>query len=162
MNIDRLVEQCYNALPPSWKNNPWSYLDHGKAILDSDDKLNAYIASYGEMHIMKCRLAMNNIPFDDLESQDFEIFDWGCGQGLGTLTLLQFLAERELLYRVKRINLIEPSNYAINRAKSWVSQSVNVRTEIRVFNRFIPSNDSSFGMTLIVRHVRRFIYVQIF
>ena len=84
MNIDRLVEQCYNALPPSWKNNPWSYLDHGKAILDSDDKLNAYIASYGEMHIMKCRLAMNNIPFDDLESQDFEIFDWGCGQGLGT------------------------------------------------------------------------------
>lgn len=144
MNIDRLVEQCYNALPPSWKNNPWSYLDHGKAILDSDDKLNAYIASYGEMHIMKCRLAMNNIPFDDLESQDFEIFDWGCGQGLGTLTLLQFLAERELLYRVKRINLIEPSNYAINRAKSWVSQSVNVRTEIRVFNRFIPSNDSSF------------------
>ena len=143
MNVDRLVEQCYNALPQSWKNNPWSYLDHGKAVLDSEDKLNAYIASYGEMHIVKCRLAMKNLPFDYLSNYDFEIFDWGCGQGIGTLTFLQFLAERELLHRVKRINLIEPSSCAINRAKVWIEQTINASTEVICYNRIIPSNESN-------------------
>lgn len=143
MNIDKLVERCYDALPGAWRRSPWSYLDHGRAVLDSDDKLNAYIASYGEMHILKCRMAMRNLPFDVVGLYEFEIFDWGCGQGIGTLTFLEFLAERDLLSRVRRINLIEPSEHALNRAKHWISNSVNPHTEIRVFSRFIPSNESA-------------------
>lgn len=145
MNIDieRLVEQCYNALPTEWKGNPWTYLDHGVAVLDSEDKLNAYIASYGEMHIVKCRLAMKNFPFDDLNMKDVEIFDWGCGQGIGTLTLLQFLSERDFLQCIRRITLIEPSQLALDRAQEWISQSINARTEIRCIKKCIPSNGAS-------------------
>lgn len=143
IDIDRLVEQCYNALPTAWKKAPWTYCQHGVAVLDSEDKLNAYIASYGEMHIVKCRLAMKNFPFDDLNMKEVEIFDWGCGQGIGTLTLLQFLSERTLLQCVKRITLIEPSQFALDRAQEWISQSINARTEIRCIKKFIPPNGAS-------------------
>lgn len=147
IDIDRLVDQCYNALPSSWKSKPWEYVQHGVAVLDSEDQLNAYIASYGEMHIVKCRLAMKNFPFADLSNglnmKEVEIFDWGCGQGIGTLTFLQFLSERTLLQCVRRITLIEPSQLALDRAQEWIGQSINARTEIRCIKNFIPSNGAS-------------------
>ena len=86
-----LVEQCYKALPSKMKEKPWEYTDHGRRVLQTEDELNAYIAAYGEMHIIKCRAAMQNFPFDELENYSFEIFDWGCGQGLATLVLLDML-----------------------------------------------------------------------
>ena len=66
MNIDKLIESCYNALPSNWRQKPWLHLNHGRAVFDSENQLNAYIASYGEMHVIKCRMAMQNFPFDDL------------------------------------------------------------------------------------------------
>lgn len=150
MKIDKLIENCYNQLPPQWRDAPWRYLNHGFDVLDSEDKLNAYIASYGEMHVAKCKKAMQNFPFDSLISRNkantegelipLEIFDWGCGQGLGVLTFLQFLFEREMLDGVKRITLIEPSPYALARAKDWVRQAVNPHTKVDVIERKIPGS----------------------
>lgn len=151
MNILNIVEECYNKLPHPLKKTPWKYLNHGYDALDSDDKLNAYVAAYGEMHVVKCRKAMQNFPFDDLWIKDgrgnpsshiynFEIFDWGCGQGIGTLTFLEYLKERDMLHGLSVVNLIEPSPLALTRAKNWVSQSVNPFTEIKTFNRYIPGN----------------------
>ncbi len=28
MNVDKLVETCYNAIPISWRKKPWEYLNH--------------------------------------------------------------------------------------------------------------------------------------
>ena len=151
MNIDRLVDTCYDLIPSNWKQKPWEYLNHGKDVLDTEEKLNAYIAAYGEMHIVKCRIAMQNFPFEDLvlkndngeiiRIKNFELYDWGCGQGIGSLVLLQMLYEREMLYGLKRITLIEPSTTAISRAEQWVRQAVNASTDVRVINRFIPGNN---------------------
>ncbi|MCM1036135.1 MAG: hypothetical protein NC406_02250 [Bacteroides sp.] len=154
MKVDKLIESCYNSLPQNIKQRPWTCLNHGYDVLDSTEKLNAYIASYGEMHFHKCKLAMQNFPFDDfVERKDnqgeivrvrnMEIFDWGCGQGIGTLTFLQHLHERQMLAGVTRVNLIEPSGYALSRAAEWVRQSTNAHTEIREYQRFIPDNDST-------------------
>lgn len=151
MNIDRLVDSCYESLPSNWRQRPWMHLDHGKAILDSETLLNAYIAAYGEMHIVKCRMAMQNFPFEDLvfsrndngaitHLKNFELYDWGCGQGIGTLVFLQMLYERGMLYGLKRVTLVEPSTIAISRAEQWVRQAANASTDIRVVNRFIPTN----------------------
>lgn len=151
MNVDRLVEECYRAIPWKWQQRPWEYLNHGKAVLSSEEQLNAYIAAYGEMHIVKCRMAMQNFPFDDLilfrndygvitRLKNFELYDWGCGQGLGSLVFLQMLHERDMLYGLRRITLVEPSTPAIARAEHWIRQVMNASTEIRSINRYIPSN----------------------
>lgn len=152
MNIDKLVESCYNALPSNWRQKPWIHLNHGRAVFDSENQLNAYIASYGEMHVIKCRMAMQNFPFDDLvfsrndigeitRLKNFEVFDWGCGQGIGTLVFLQMLYEREMLHGLRQVTLIEPSLPALTRAENWIKQSVHASTQIRTINRFIPCND---------------------
>lgn len=152
MNVDRLVEECYKAIPWKWQQRPWEYLNHGKAVLSSEAQLNAYIAAYGEMHIVKCRMAMQNFPFDDLillrndygvitRLKNFELYDWGCGQGLGSLVFLQMLHERDMLYGLRRITLVEPSTPAIARAEHWIRQMMNASTEVRSINRYIPSND---------------------
>lgn len=115
MNLSYLIDQCYNKLPYEMKTEPWKVTDHGRKVLLTEDELNAYIAAYGEMHIVKCRAALQNFPFKDLEMYSFEIFDWGCGQGLATLSLLEMLYDRKMLSRLNRIVLIEPSTAALTR-----------------------------------------------
>ena len=152
MNVDRLVETCYNAIPFHWKQRPWEYLNHGKAVLDTEVQLNAYMAAYGEMHVVKCRMAMQNFPFEELmltrndigeitHLRNFELYDWGCGQGIGSLVLLQMLHERDMLHGLRCVTLIEPSETAISRAERWVRQAVHASTDIRIINRYIPKNE---------------------
>lgn len=152
MNVENLIKQCRDALPTRLKTRPWTILEHGYNALDSEEKLNAYIAAYGEMHVYKCRKALQNFPFTDfvlqqkgqpIGTRSVEIFDWGCGQGLATLVFLQFLADREILHCVRRINLIEPSPYAIKRAAQWADQASAAHTTVRTFERYVPSNDGA-------------------
>lgn len=122
------------------KNRPWEVTEHGRKVLQTEDELNAYIAAYGEMHIVKCRAALQNFPFDNLEMFSYEIFDWGCGQGLATLTLLDMLQERGKLSRLERIYLIEPSNLALQRATDWVRQNACPGIEVIAVNSYIPND----------------------
>lgn len=122
------------------KNRPWELTEHGRKVLQTEDELNAYIAAYGEMHIVKCRAALQNFPFDNLEMFSYEIFDWGCGQGLATLTLLDMLQERGKLSRLERIYLIEPSNLALQRATDWVRQNACPGIEVISVNSYIPND----------------------
>lgn len=92
MNVDRLVESCYESIPSNWRQRPWEHLNHGKAVLDSEELLNAYIAAYGEMHIVKCRMAMQNFPFEDLV---FSRNDYGEITRLKTLNFMIGVAAKE-------------------------------------------------------------------
>lgn len=143
IEVNNIVEQCYNRLPHDWKSHPWDLTEHGRKVLHSELELDGYIAAYGEMHIAKCRAALQNFPCsstDDVQRHNFEIFDWGCGQGIATLSLLEFLEERRLLGRLNAITLVEPSEIALKRAKQWVSQNVGPGVRVRVVNKYIPSN----------------------
>lgn len=99
MEVHRIVEQCYNRLPNEWKSHPWDLTEHGRKVLQSETELDGYLAAYGEMHIVKCRAALQNFPCrntdDEIRSHNFEVFDWGCGQGIASLTLLDF-CEKEI------------------------------------------------------------------
>lgn len=139
-----IVEQCYQKLPPHLKDRPWEVTDHGTKVPQTEDELNAYLAAYGEIHIVKCRAALQNLPIQDFELYGYEIFDWGCGQGIASLVAIEFLSERKLLGRLHRITLIEPSELALSRAQSWVKRAAGPGVEIRCINRFIPNNDDEF------------------
>lgn len=139
MNPLVLVEQCYKSLPLDVRERPWDLTDHGRKVLQTEDELNAYIAAYGEMHILKCRAALQNFPFEKIDNS-YEIFDWGCGQGLATLTLLDMLQERNMLSRLQCIYLIEPSKYALQRAVRWVQYNAGPGVKVVGLDKYIPSD----------------------
>jgi hypothetical protein len=147
INVLKIVEQCYNKLPANMKNCPWVATDHGRLVLQNEEQLDAYLAAYGEMHVVKCRAALQNFPCnnpnDDIYKHNYEIFDWGCGQGIATLTLLEFLHERKLLGRLNAITLIEPSSIALNRAQNWVQQNAGPAIKVKAINRPIPQNEDA-------------------
>lgn len=141
IDVASFVEQCYSKLPYNLKRRPWEVTNHGRDVLKTEDQLNAYLAAYGEIHFIKCRAALQNFPFDDISNYTFEIFDWGCGQGIATLTLIGMLKERNLLKSLNKITLIEPSQEALTRASSWIKQAVGPGVDILSVNEFIPSSD---------------------
>ena len=120
MNAQLIVEECYKRLPYNLKTRPWEVTNHGRAILQTDDQLNAYLAAYGETHIIKCRAAIQNLPLEHLQHFNYEILDWGCGQGIASLVLIDYLRERKLLGNLQQITLVEPSIYALQRAEKWI------------------------------------------
>lgn len=144
MEVNKIVEECYSKLPYKWKSRPWGLTDHGRKVLQTETELDGYLAAYGEMHIVKCRVALQNFPCrnanDEIRSHNFEIFDWGCGQGIATLTLLEFLRERNLLGRLNAITLIEPSNIALERAKKWVAQNAGPGVKVKAVEKLIPAD----------------------
>lgn len=136
-----IVEQCYQKLPPHLKDRPWEATDHGTKVPKTEDELNAYLAAYGEIHIVKCRAALQNLPTLDFEMYGYEIFDWGCGQGIASLVVIDYLSERQLLGRLQRITLIEPSEAALSRAQFWVKRAAGPGIEVRCVNKYVPNND---------------------
>lgn len=140
----KITEECCRRLPANLRNCPWIATDHGRAILQTEQQLDAYLAAYGEMHVVKCRAALQNFPCtepdSDILQHNYEIFDWGCGQGIATLTLLDFLHERGLLGRLNAVTLIEPSTAALNRAKEWVMQNAGPGVNVKAVNKQIPND----------------------
>ena len=140
--IDDIIDYCHNALPLEYQGRPWTHpeLLHGINLLASDVALNCYMSAYGDMHVTKCRAAMMNFPFDNFHGS-IEIVDWGCGQGIGSATIIEVLKQRNLLQWLRKVTLIEPSPYAIERAKINVCTLTHNSVEIDDKNLFLPSDD---------------------
>lgn len=126
-------------------------LVRGTAVLDDEPHLNMYLRSFGLMHKAKIDEAFNNmLPYiEKLFSQDIEIYDWGCGQGIATICMLDFLLKHHIQPKFKRINLIEPSAVAVERAKDILScyqecDNVEVRIVNKVFDDLQPNDINSF------------------
>ena len=68
-NIDDIINVCHKAIPQQYKTMPWTHpeLSRGIALLASEDALNCYMSAYGDMHATKCRAAMMNFPFQQLQ-----------------------------------------------------------------------------------------------
>ena len=148
-SIDDIIDYCHNALPEEYKGKPWTHpeLKHGINLLASDVALNCYMSAYGDMHVTKCRAAMMNFPFSEIHGS-IEIVDWGCGQGIGSATIIEILKQRNLLQWLRKVTLIEPSRSAIERANDNIRTLTHDTVEIDVKNFFLPSNDSAEGETL--------------
>lgn len=77
-------------------------LKRGTGILDDEVHLNMYLRCFGKMHKAKLDTAFGCIPADiDLFSSELEIYDWGCGQGIATICLLDFLKSKNVSYKIK-------------------------------------------------------------
>lgn len=100
-------------------------LERGKGILDDDDHLNMYLKCFGKMHKAKLFAAFESSDIINSvleEPWEIEIYDWGCGQGTATICLLDYINERGFSPKILRVNLIDPSEKALERAGFILSQ----------------------------------------
>lgn len=139
--LDDIIRTARKHVPMAYSSKPWTYpgLDHGMACLETEDQLCCYLASYGEMHKGKLYQIMKNFPFSQLDA-NYEIIDWGCGQGIATVCLVDCLRNHGLDNKLQKVTLIEPSKVALDRAKFNVSHTIDIdQVYIEAENCYLPS-----------------------
>lgn len=94
------------------------------------------------MHKGKLKCALAKFPFKSLD-KNFEIIDWGCGQGLASVYMADSLRYFGLIDKLQKVTLIEPSITALKRAKLHVEQAVGDEVYIEGLNCYLPSVDVS-------------------
>jgi hypothetical protein len=62
-------------------------------------------------------------PYSDLTG-GIEIYDWGCGQGIGTMAVIEKLRQHNMLRKLCKVVLEEPSNVARDRAVIHVKKAL--------------------------------------
>ena len=142
MTFDSIIESARVALPANVRRAPWIGLEHGVVPLDTEQKLNQYLAAYGNMHAEKIRMALDSLDNSEaLLAAQVSIVDWGCGQGLATCCFFDWLHNNEIDFaRVSRVHLIEPSALALQRAQTNIANyksEYNGQFEIKAINKFI-------------------------
>ena len=144
LSLDNIIKTAKQHVPDAYQHAPWSYpgLNHGTAILQNEEQLCCYLAAYGEMHKGKLKCALAKFPFKSLD-KNFEIIDWGCGQGLASVYMADCLRYFGLIDKLQKVTLIEPSIAALKRAKLHVEQAVGDEVYIEGLNCYLPSVDVS-------------------
>lgn len=125
LTLEAIEKNCRSRLPASYKSRPWAlaYPDKDFAkIFTEEQQLDAYSAAYTSMHVGKLRRVFDKANGSSTFTANITVIDWGCGQGLATLALKEYLEEKKISqYAIKEVILIEPSQIALSRA------DVNVR-----------------------------------
>lgn len=103
-------------------------LGRGTVVLEEERQLYAYLYSFGSAHYEKMKSALGLIDFSLIPvNNPIEIVDWGCGQGVASVVLLELHPELE----IQNITLIEPSEVAIKRATLHVkhmNKNIHIKT----------------------------------
>lgn len=125
------IDIAASSMTPGEIRSAWRRARHGRAVLESDARLNDYLVAYGEAHVAKVRKFLPSVPFDEMKS--LVIVDWGCGQGLATAVTLEYVRNRFPEVPVVAVRLIEISNAARARAHEIVSRFENC-SDVKVFS----------------------------
>lgn len=125
------------------KDSIFYSLKSGVNILTEESQLYAYLHSYGDMHYKKLSSAFKCLPPEILNS-GINIVDWGCGQGLATISFIDYFNNN---VKINHISLIEPSEIALKRAALHIvkfNQSISLKTINKDFDNL---NSSDFSNT---------------
>lgn len=120
LTYDALLAQASEHilnLPETKQRELKENLSHWKALLKSGEEMKAYLHHYGRMHRDKLLRALQHIPADFLKSS-FSVTDWGCGQGLASIILNDFISGEDI---ITDITLIEPSARCLSQAEATLT-----------------------------------------
>jgi len=119
-------------------------LKRGVAVLSNDAELDQYLHSFGNMHEAKLIKAYDRLfeSFSILENKEIEILDYACGQGIASITFLNYIENKfkYCLSNLSKITLIEPSKPALNRASSLLKKSARLQCVNKYFDDLIESD----------------------
>ena len=111
---------------------------HGVLPL-ADEDLPRYAALYGGFHIAKLTAAFAAFDLGRLSGATLEIYDWGCGTALASCLLIDFLRELCVHCSVRRITLIEPSPFALERGAQLLARTLRGAEDQREYVRLVRS-----------------------
>ena len=132
LTIYDIISISSQFVPINFRNCPWAYRDNlgrnlnrGTAVLETEEQCCAYMSAYGPMHHHKLMRALDEkeFPYSDL-TDGVEIYDWGCGQGIGTMAVIEKLRQHNMLGKLRKVVLEEPSDVARDRAILHVKKSI--------------------------------------
>lgn len=140
-SVSNIIDYCEEEQPkyphPYANRALYKSLCSGKAILTTYEQLDCYTSTYGYIHQKRLNEVIGQFLFNiptDTDFSSYEIVDWGCGQGWGTLCLMEKLANKALISGLKKVTLIESPapayssfahSVALNRAAWNVRQMIS-------------------------------------
>ena len=136
-SIRSIAKNYIMSLSDEERNELYESLNHGVDLLDSDAQMKCYLFSFGRMHQAKVYRALSCISPSTYASGDFDIVDWGCGQGLATVCFFDYLRERRITNRVHKVTLIEPSDAARERAAIHVGAYVGSNVTVSCIGNYL-------------------------
>ncbi len=101
------------------------------------------MSAYGPMHRHKLMRALdeNEFPYSDL-NDGIEICDWGCGQGIGTMAVIEKLRKHKMLGKLRKVVLEEPSDVARDRAVLHVKKALEgYHVDVIAVSKYLPSDN---------------------
>lgn len=119
-------------------SNVFYSLQRGVKIIENENQLFSYLKSYGKMHHTKLVSSFKHLP-DYIFNKNPHCIDWGCGQGMASMTLLEYLNNYDIAQSILQITLIEPSQLALKRASLHVSKFTNNTKIINTINKDLDS-----------------------
>ena len=150
LTINEIIRISNKYVPNRYKLEPWRYMDgqgrtleHGTAVLETEEQCCAYMSAYGPMHRHKLMRALDEkeFPYSDLTG-GLEIYDWGCGQGIGTMAVIEKLRQHNMLRKLCKVVLEEPSNVARDRAVIHVKKALeDYNADVIAVSKYLPSDN---------------------
>lgn len=140
-----------------------AYTDRGKKILETPGECNRYIERFFQMHYFKIIDSISKLfsydKIHEYSGKGIILYDWACGQGLGSWLFLNQLAERRLKIKVAEIILIEPSAIALKRAEILI-RYIDKNVKLTIINRML--NDTAEKELVRIEDTLRIHYISNF
>jgi superfamily II DNA helicase RecQ len=134
--IRSIANETISSISNEERNRLFNSLGRGVDLLDTHEQLCQYLYSYGNMHEAKIKKALKHLPQNVYDGKTIQIIDWGCGQGLATICLFDFLNENNIKTSISRVVFIEPSEHALNRARLHASAYIEENRVVAI-NKYI-------------------------
>ena len=129
-DIRQLSVKQLNCLTAAQRDELHKSLLRGVKILEAENELHAYMLFYGKMHYEKLRSSFHFLPQLIFKNR-VSIIDWGCGQGMASMSLKDYLNLNNIECNISNVILIEPSEFALKRASLHVRKyfgNINIST----------------------------------
>lgn len=171
LSFNGIVGISRSYVPDRFKSCPWHYTDgqgrglnHGTAVLETEEQCCAYMSAYGPMHHHKLMRALDEkeFPYSDL-TDGVEIYDWGCGQGIGTMAVIEKLRQHNMLGKLRKVVLEEPSDVARDRAILHVKKALeDYHADVVAVSKYLPSDYGDNSNSIASINVEQPIAIHIF
>lgn len=130
------------------------------------EDLITYITLYGLGHYQRMQyLLATTQPFSGYALNTplkFAVVDYGCGQGIASLALIDHLMSSPYTVEALDILLIEPSAIALNRAKLWITtwleKHPHIEVNLTVRQQYIDELDTDF----LAFNKNEYVYIHLF
>jgi hypothetical protein len=166
LSIYRYNIDIFSSQVPVYKRrNYWGKLERGASILSEEEQLFTYFACYGGKHYYKLLYLLKKFFSSQMMQSKsntnihIEIIDYGCGQALATICLLDYLKQNNLhSIIIDNITLIEPSEICLSRGILHINhlRSAPYYPQIKLVNKGLQqlnANDLSTSSQNIKLHI---------